>query len=126
MRLFRLARRFAPALGLVLYAQLYAQDAGMVLRTSVTYRTQRNNPQLSDEQRQMADQLAAEATKASQAGKYGDAIRAYYHGLAAMRGVPWTPANEFAAALQGHLDHAIVDPGKQITITLTPLYECTR
>jgi predicted esterase len=103
---------------------LYGQDAGMVLRTSVTYRTQRNNPQLSEEQRRTADQLAAEATQANRAGKYGDAMRAYYHGLATMRGVPWTPANECAASLQGHLDHAMVEPGKPIGITLTPLYEC--
>jgi predicted esterase len=41
-----------------------------------------------------------------------------------MRGVPWTPANECAASLQGHLDHAVVEPGKQIAVTLAPLYEC--
>jgi predicted esterase len=105
---------------------LYAQDASMVLRTSVTYRTQRNNPQLTDEQRKIADQLGAEAAQANQAGKYGDAMRAYYHGLAAMRGAEWTPANECAAALQGRLDHAVVDPGKPVTVTLTPLYECQR
>src|SRR4051795_4443573 len=122
MPLFRFVRAFVLIPGLV----LYAQDASMVLRTSVTYRTQRNNPQLTEEQRQMADQLATEATQANRAGKYADAIRAYYHGLAVMRGTPWTPANEFAAALQGHLDHAVVDPGKQIAITLTLLYECPR
>jgi len=109
---------FAFTLGLV----LYAQDAGMVLRTSVTYRTQRNTLQLTDEQRQQADQLAREAAQAGQAAKYGDAVRAYYHGLAVMRGVAWTPAYEFASGLQGHLDHAIVDPGQPITVTLSPLY----
>lgn len=120
MPLFRFARFFVPFMGLI----LYAQDASMVLRTSVTYRTQRNSLQLSEEQRQMADKLAAEASQSNQAGKYGDAIRAYYHGLAVMRGAAWTPANECAASLQGRLDHAIVDAGKQITVTLTPLYDC--
>ena len=95
MPLFRFVRFFVFsffvfALGLV----LYAQDAGMVLRTSVTYRTQRNSLQLTEEQRQQADQLAREAAQAGQAGKYGDAVRAYYHGLAVMRGVAWTPAYE--------------------------------
>ena len=94
----------------------------MVLRTSVTYRTQRNSLQLSEEQRQQADQLAREAAQAGQAGKYGDAVRAYYHGLAVMRGVAWTPAFEFASSLQGHLDHAMVDPGKPIVVTLSPLW----
>jgi predicted esterase len=94
----------------------------MVLRTSVTYRTQRNSLQLTEEQRQQADQLGREAAQAGQAGKYGDAVRAYYHGLAVMRGVAWTPAFEFASSLQGHLDHAVVDPGKPVTVTLSPLY----
>ena len=80
---------------------LYGQDAGMVLRTSVTYRTQRNNPQLTDEQRQMADQLAARRRRPIRRGKYGDAMRAYYHGLAVMRGVPWTPANEVRVFVAG-------------------------
>jgi predicted esterase len=118
MTLFRFAGLFVLTLGPV----IYAQDAGMVLRTSVTYRTQRNTLQLTEEQRQQADQLARDAAQAGQAGKYGDAVRAYYHGLAVMRGVAWTPAFEFAAGLQGHLDHAVVDPGKPITVTLSPLY----
>jgi predicted esterase len=118
MTLFRFARPFVLTLGLA----LYAQDASMVLRTSVTYRTQRNSLQLTEEQRQQADQLAREAAQAGQAGKYGDAVRAYYHGLAVMRGVPWTPAFEFASGLQAHLDHAIVEPGKPIAVTLSPLY----
>src|SRR5437899_1270791 len=99
-----------------------AQDAPMVLRTSVTYRTQRNSLTLTDEQRQQADQLSRDAELANRDGKYGEAIRSYYHGLAVMRGVAWTPALEFASGLQGRLDHAIIDPGKQITVTLSPLY----
>src|SRR5579872_2989005 len=89
---------------------LYAQDAGMVLRTSVTYRTQRNSLTLSDEQRQQADQLGREADQTNREGKFGDAIRAYYHGMAVMRGVSWTPAFDFASSLQGHLNHAIAAP----------------
>jgi predicted esterase len=118
MTLFRFASLFVLTAGLV----GYAQDAGMVLRTSVTYRTQRNSLPLTEEQRQQADQLGREAAQAGQAGKYGDAVRDYYHGLAVMRGVAWTPAFEFATGLQGRLDHAIVEPGKTITVTLSPLY----
>jgi predicted esterase len=114
--------RFARLVVFAVGPALYAQDAGMVLRTSVTYRTQRNSLQLTEEQRQQADQLAREAAQAGQAGKYGDAVRAYYHGLAVMRGVAWTPAYEFASSLQGHLDHAIADPGKTLTVTLSSLY----
>jgi predicted esterase len=122
MQLFRLVRAAILTGGLV----LYAQDASMVLRTSVTYRTQRNSLTLSDEQRQQADQLSRDAEQANRDGKYGDAIRAYYHGLAVMRGVPWTPAFEVAAGLQGRLDHAIPAPGDAVAITLTLLYNGAR
>jgi hypothetical protein len=105
---------------------LYAQDAGMVLRTSVTYNTQKATLQLTDDQRQKADELSREAQQANRDGKYGDAIRCLYQGLAVMRNVPWTPAFEFASSLQGKLDHAIVEPGTQVGVTLTPLYATPR
>jgi predicted esterase len=101
---------------------LYAQDASLVLRTSVTYRTQRNTLALSDEQRQQADQFSREAEQANRDGKYAEAIRSYYHGMAVMRGVSWTPAFEFASSLQGRLDHAIAAPGDTVTVKLSPLY----
>ena len=105
---------------------LYAQDAGMVLRTSVTYNTQKATLQLTDDQRHKADDLSREAQQANQAGRYGDAIRSLYQGLAVMRNVPWTPAFEFVSSLQGKLDHAIVEPGAQVGVTLTPLYATPR
>ncbi|HEY2017691.1 MAG TPA: PHB depolymerase family esterase [Bryobacteraceae bacterium] len=105
---------------------LYAQDAGMVLRTSVTYNTQKATLPLNEEQRQKADQLGREAQQAAQARNYGDAMRDYYQGLAVMRNLPWTPAFELASSFQGRLDHAMVEPGKQITVTLAPLYTSDR
>ena len=105
---------------------LSAQDAGMVLRTSVTYRTQKATLQLTADQRREADELEREAQAANQAGKYGDAMRSMYHGLSVMRNVPWTPAVEFATSLQGKLDHAIVEPAANVTVTLTPLFSAPR
>lgn len=80
--------RFARPLVFVWGLVLYAQDAGMVLRTSVTYNTQKATLTLSDEQRQKANQLGREAQQAAQARKYGDVMRSYYQGLAVMRNVP--------------------------------------
>ena len=105
---------------------LYAQDAGMVLRTSVTYNTQKATLQLTDDQRHKADELSREAQQANRDGRYGEAIHCLYQGLAVMRNVPWTPAFEFASSLQGKLDHAIVEPGTQVGVTLTPLYATPR
>ena len=116
MPLLRPLRMLILTAGLV----LYAQDASMVLRTSVTYRTQRNTLTLSDEQRQQADQFSREAEQANRDGKFAEAIRSYYHGMAVMRGISWTPAFEFASSLQGRLDHAIAAPGATITVTVSP------
>ena len=101
---------------------LNAQDAGLVLRTSVSYNTQRASLPLSDDQRKEADRLAQEAQRAAQARKYADAMRDYNQGAAIMRGIPWTPAYELAVSLQGRLDHAMLEPGRAVTLTLAPLY----
>jgi predicted esterase len=105
---------------------LHAQDAGLALRTSVGYNTQRASLPLSDEQRKEAERLGREAQQASQAGKYGEAMKDYQQGTAVMRKIEWTPAYELAVSLQGRLDHAIVEPGKSVNIFLTPLYSDDR
>ena len=101
---------------------VHAQDAGLALRTSVGYNTQRASLPLTDEQRQEAERLGLEAQKASQARNYGEAMKDYQQGTAVMRKIEWTPAYELAVSLQGRLDHAMVDPGSSINVTLTPLY----
>jgi pimeloyl-ACP methyl ester carboxylesterase len=101
---------------------LQAQDASLVLRTSVGYRTQLGSLPLSDEQQKKADQLGQDAQRAAAAGKFADAMRDYYQGLAIMRGIPWTPAYALAASLQAKLDHALIAPGGTATLTLAPLY----
>jgi predicted esterase len=105
-------------------ALLMAQDASMVLRTSVSYGTQRANPGLTEEQRKQADDLGRQAREATQAQRYGEALRHYYHGTAIMRNTPWTAAVECAAGLEQHIDHAMIEAGRQVTVTLKPLYPC--
>ena len=105
---------------------LNAQDAGMVLRTSVGYNTQKASLPLTDQQRKEADRLGRDAQSAAQARKYGEAMRDYNQGVAVMRNIAWTPAYELAVSLQGRLDHAIAAPGKAVSVTLTPLYNDDR
>jgi predicted esterase len=100
---------------------VWAQDAGLVLSTSVGYNTQRNSLPLTPEQAAEAARLGREAAAAGQAGKYGDALRLYAQGMAAMHGVAWTPEVALASSLRAKLDHAMVSPGP-VTISLTPLY----
>jgi predicted esterase len=114
--------RAARLLLLVWGLALYGQDASLVLRTSVTYNTQKSTLPLSEDQRRQADELGRDAQQASRAGRYGEALRDYYHGLAVMRGASWTPTLELASALRAHAAHSMVEPGSQLVVTLSPLY----
>jgi predicted esterase len=105
---------------------LCAQDAGLVLRTSVGYNTQKASLPLTDEQRKEADRLGTEAMRESQAGRHGEALRLMQQGTAVMRNVPWTAELEFASSLRGQLDHALLEPGKRATVSLSPLYTSER
>jgi poly(3-hydroxybutyrate) depolymerase len=109
---------------LLLPTLVFAQDASLVLRTSVGYGTTRANPALTDEQKKQADDLSRQAREATQAQKYGEALRFYYHGIAVMRNLPWTPVVECAAGLEQHIDHAMTEPGRRAVITLKQLYTC--
>ena len=114
-------RLLAP---LVLFCALLvqAQDASLVLRTSVGYRTQRNSLPLTDAQKQEADRLYREAEQASAAGKFGEALRDMAHGTAVMQGKEWSPAAEFSAAVRARLDHALLEPGKHATLTVSTIF----
>lgn len=57
-----------------------------------------------------------------QAGQFGEALRRYAHATTVLRDAAWTPALEFAASLQGRIDHAMLDPGKPVTLALAALY----
>jgi predicted esterase len=123
--MFNPARRFR-LVPILFGLSLFAQDAGMVLRTSVGYNTQKATLALSEEQRAEADRLGRHAQRQAQEGNYGEAMRAYHQGTAVMRGLEWTPVRELASALQARLDHAVIDPAVGATVSLSPLYPCDR
>jgi predicted esterase len=101
---------------------LPGQDAELLLRTTVTYTTQRDTRQLAAEQRKDADALLQRAREAGDAKKYGEALRLLHHGFAVIEGAPWTPALETASSLHATVDHAMVEPGRTIAISLAPYY----
>ena len=69
-----------------------AQDAGLVLRTSVGYRTMKNSVTMSDETRKLVEDLEAKARVANNDKKYGEALKHMTHGMYLMRNRKWTPA----------------------------------
>jgi poly(3-hydroxybutyrate) depolymerase len=112
---------------------LQAQDAGLALSTSVSYNTQRLSLKLTAEQAKEAERLGSEASEATRAARYADALRFYAQGAAVMHGVEWTPDVELASALRGSLDHAMISAAappetskSAVTVSLTPLYSSDR
>ncbi len=103
-------------------ATLLAQDADLVLRTSVGYRTQLASLPLTEVQKTEATKLGEQAQAAGLAGKFKEAMRDYTHGLAVMRGVSWTPTVALASSLQASVDDAIASPGQSLTLTLDTLF----
>lgn len=113
-------------LGLVSLGVLLAQDAELVLRTTVGYGTMLASRPLTDEQKAEAKKLGQAAQALAAGGKYGEAMRNYAQGTALMMGQEWTPAVEFTAGLQAKLDHAIVAPGTLVRVTLSTMFGAGR
>src|SRR5271154_5345077 len=113
-------RRITPLLALCILVSfsVWGQDAGMVLGTSVSYNTQRLSLPLTPEQKKQAEEFGQEAQQENRAGHYGEAMRRYHEGTAAMHNVAWTPQVELASSLQGHLDHTMLEGGKRVTISM--------
>jgi len=107
---------------LTVAAALQAQDADLALRTFVSYSTQLASLPLNEAQKAEATKLGQQAQQAGLAGKYKEAMRHYTHGMAVMRGMPWTPTVEFASALQATVDDAIANPGQTLQLTLDTLF----
>jgi predicted esterase len=124
----RLMRRFIIST-LVLTAcamAAAAQDAGQVLRVSVGYGTLKNTPEviskLTPEKRAEVDRLGDLAKQANTAGKYGEALKNYYHAMAIMRGMEWTPARALSSALTLKIDKAMLEPGQPVVVKLSQIF----
>ena len=94
----------------------------MVLSTSVGYNTQKASLPLTADQRKEADRLGEQAQQQNRARQYADAMRSYQEGMAVMHKVPWTPSVELASSLRGRVDHAMLESGRRVTVSLAPLY----
>src|ERR1044071_2700445 len=107
-------------------APTLAQDSAQVLRVSVGFGTLKNTPRviakLTPEARAEIERLEAAARKANGEGKYGDALKHMYHGMALMRGTDWTPARALGTSLTVKLDRQVVDPSDAVTLKVGQLF----
>jgi predicted esterase len=103
-----------------------AQDAGQVLRVSVGYGTLKNTPEviakMTPEKRAEVDRLGELARQANVAGKYGEALKRYYHAIAILRGMEWTPARAFSSALTLKMDQTMLEPGQPVRLKLGQIF----
>jgi predicted esterase len=99
-----------------------AQDAGQVLRVSVGYGTLKNSVTMTPEKRAEVDRLGDMAKAASSAGKYGEALKHYYHAMAIMRGTEWTPARAFSSSLTLKMDKTMLEPGQSAGLKLGQIF----
>ena len=109
-----------PLLAYALCAQ--QPDAAQVLAVSVSYRTMAGSTPLAPETKAEVDKLRESAMVASQAGRYGDALRHLHHGMSIMRAIEWTPPVELASSLVLKADHALWEPHQKIRVRLEQIF----
>ncbi|MEN3335592.1 MAG: hypothetical protein V7641_4957 [Blastocatellia bacterium] len=103
-----------------------AQDAGQVLRLSVGFNSLKNTlkaeNKLSGDKLAEVERLNEMAKQANTAGRYGEALKHMYHGIALMRGQAWTPERALIGALTLKLDRAMLEPGQPFTVRVGQIY----
>jgi predicted esterase len=121
---FRAMRRFIISILIVTACAMAAaaQDAGQVLRVSVGYGTLKNSATMTPEKRAEVDRLGEMARAANAAGKYGEALKHYYHAMAIMRGMEWTPARALSSALTLKMDKLMLEPGQSVGFKLGQIF----
>jgi predicted esterase len=103
-----------------------AQNAGQVQAAANAFRAQEQGLPLSEEQRAEASRLEQEAQGEARAALFGDALRSYAHATAILRNVEWTPARELASSLEMRVNHVLLESGKPVVLSLTPLFPTTQ
>ena len=102
-----------------------AQDAQQVLRLWVQYNTVKNSPSASMDDAKKADlaKLDAAALAANAARDYGEAMKDYYHAMAIMRGLEWTPSRALGFGLKVNVDRSVVEPDSTIEIRIGQIFK---
>ena len=120
----RAMRRFIISILIVTACAMVAaaQDAGQVLRVSVGYGTLKNSATMTPEKRAEVDRLGDMARTSTAAGKYGEALKHYYHAMAIMRGMEWTPARALSSAVILKMDKLMLEPGQSVGVKLGQIF----
>ncbi len=118
----RAKRLTAPVFILLLALTAAAQDASRVLQLTVGYNTLKNSTTLTAEKRAELEALEQKAREANAAGRYGEAMKHLYHGMAVIRGEEWTPWRALGAALALKVSPAVLEPGQTVRLEMVQLF----
>jgi len=108
-----------------LYSAASGQDAQQVLRLWVGYNSVKNSTlaSLDDAKKAEVARLDAEAQAASASKNYGEAMKDYFHAMALMRGMEWTPSRALGFSLKVSLDHSVVEPDTSIELRIGQIFK---
>lgn len=101
---------------------LTAQDASLVLQTSVSHDSLAASTPMPPEKKAEVQKLRQQAGEANAAKNYSEALRHLHHGMMLIRGGEWTPAASLGASLVLEADHAVWEPGQKIQLRMKRLY----
>src|SRR5215831_318240 len=111
---YRLAVCFIAVGALSLTAS--GQDAQQVLRLWVQYNSVKSASMSSMSEAKKAEvaKLDSAAQAANASHNYGEAMKDYFHAIAVMRGMEWTPSRALGFGLKVTVDRSVAEPESKI------------
>src|SRR6516225_8257891 len=107
------------------YGTASAQDAQQVLRLWVGYNSVKNSTlaSLDDAKKAEVARLDAAAQSASASKNYGEAMKDYFHAMALMRGMEWTPSRALGFGLKVTVDRSVIEPETSLEIHIGQIFK---
>jgi predicted esterase len=107
------------------YATASAQDAQQVLRLWVGFNSLKNSTlaSLDDAKKAEVGRLESAAQAANASKNYGEAMKDYFHAMAVMRGMEWTPSRALGFGLKVTVDRSVVEPESALEIHIGQIFK---
>jgi predicted esterase len=102
-----------------------AQDAQTVLRLWVQYNSVKNASasSLGEAAKAEVARLDSAALAANASHNYGEAMKDYYHAIAIMRGIEWTPSRALGFGMKVTVDRSVVEPESKIELRIGQIFK---
>jgi predicted esterase len=107
------------------FATVSAQDAQQVLRLWVGYNSVKNSTlaSLDDSKKAEVARLESAAQAANGSKNYGEAMKDYFHAMAIIRGMEWTPSRALGFGLKVTVDRSVIEPETSLEIHIGQIFK---